>query len=206
VEFGQSIQAAVDAASPGDRITVQPGIYREPGRYCPTDTTKVCAVVVSKDDVSLIADARPGRPVILESMGSQQNGITFARPGSDTAQCLHDPSRHIRAPKSPASWCAISTQRNLHGLRRRLDDLIEHRERQQAVWNLSGSFERRLDQPQRRHRFPRHRDLRRTIPRRLRILDLEAGNVVVRPHLVDATSGLSDVDPGCRGNRWRRCG
>jgi parallel beta-helix repeat protein len=99
VEFGQSIQAAVDAASPGDRITVQPGTYREPGRYCPTDTTKVCAVVVSKDDVSLIAEPRPGRPVILESMGSQQNGITFARPGSDTAQCLHDATRHIRGAK-----------------------------------------------------------------------------------------------------------
>jgi parallel beta-helix repeat protein len=99
VEFGQSIQAAVDAASPGDRIMVQPGTYREPGRYCPTDTSKVCAVVVSKDDVSLIADPRPGRPVILESMGSQQNGITFARPGSDTAQCLHDATRHIRGAK-----------------------------------------------------------------------------------------------------------
>ena len=99
VEFGQSIQAAVDAASPGDRITVQPGIYREPGRYCPNDTTKVCAVVVLKDDISLIAEPRPGRPVILESMGSQQNGITFARPGSDTAQCLQDATRHIRGAK-----------------------------------------------------------------------------------------------------------
>jgi parallel beta-helix repeat protein len=99
VEFGQSIQAAVDAASPGDRIVVQPGIYREPGRYCPTDATKVCAVVVARDDISLIAEPRPGRPVVLESMGSQHNGITFARPGSNTAQCLHDPTRHIRGAK-----------------------------------------------------------------------------------------------------------
>jgi len=47
VQFGQSIQAAVDLASPGDRILVQPGTYREHGRYCPTDSSKVCAVVVS---------------------------------------------------------------------------------------------------------------------------------------------------------------
>jgi parallel beta-helix repeat protein len=99
VEFGQSIQAAVDAASPGDRITVQPGVYREPGRYCPHDATKVCAVVVAKDDISLVAEPRPGQPVILESMGSQHNGITFARPGADTAQCLHDATRHIRGAK-----------------------------------------------------------------------------------------------------------
>jgi parallel beta-helix repeat protein len=99
VEFGQSIQVAVDAASPGDRITIQPGVYREPGRFCPNDATKVCAVVVSKDDISLIGEPRPGQPVILESMGTQQNGITFARPGSDTAQCLHDTKQHIRSAK-----------------------------------------------------------------------------------------------------------
>ena len=40
VVFGQSIQAAVDLASPGDRILVQPGTYREPGRYCPTIRAK----------------------------------------------------------------------------------------------------------------------------------------------------------------------
>jgi hypothetical protein len=37
VEPGQSIQAAVDVASAGDRIMVQPGLYHEPGRPCPTD-------------------------------------------------------------------------------------------------------------------------------------------------------------------------
>jgi parallel beta-helix repeat protein len=89
----------VDTASPGDRIMVQPGTYREPGRFCPTDSTQVCAVVVSKDDISLIAESLPGRPVILESAGSQYNGITFARPGSDTAQCLNDATRHISGAK-----------------------------------------------------------------------------------------------------------
>ncbi len=96
---GQSIQAAVDVASSGDRIMVQAGIYHEPGRACPTDPAKLCAVVVSRDDISLIAQPRPGRPVILESTGNQHNGIAFALPGSDTAQCLQDPTRHIRGAK-----------------------------------------------------------------------------------------------------------
>src|SRR6516165_12776078 len=67
VQFGQSIQAAVDLAVPGDRILVQPGTYREPGRQCPTDSSKVCAVVVSKNDISLVAAPGSGRPVILEN-------------------------------------------------------------------------------------------------------------------------------------------
>jgi len=99
VEPGQSIQAAVDVASPGDRVMVQPGIYREPGRYCPTQPGKLCAVVVVNDDISLIAEPRPGRPVILESLGRQEQGIAFARLGVTAAQCLNDPRKHIRGAK-----------------------------------------------------------------------------------------------------------
>jgi parallel beta-helix repeat protein len=96
---GQSIQIAVDAAFPGDRIMVQPGTYHEIGRSCPTDPTKVCAVVVSKDDISLIAEPRSEQLAILESAGAQYNGIVFARPGSDTAQCLNNATQHIRRAK-----------------------------------------------------------------------------------------------------------
>ena len=99
---GQSIQSAVDAASPGDRIMVQPGTYHEPGQPCPTDSTKLCAVVISKDDISLIAEPRSGQQAILENPGgksSQYNGIAFARPNSDTAQCLNDTTLHIRGAK-----------------------------------------------------------------------------------------------------------
>src|SRR6516162_9965621 len=96
VQFGQSIQAAVDLASPGDRILVQPGTYRESGRYCPTDLSKVCAVVVSKNDISLVAQPRPGRPVILENTSNQTQGIAFGRPGVSPAQCLSDASKRIR--------------------------------------------------------------------------------------------------------------
>jgi len=143
---GQSIQIAVDAAFPGDRIMVQPGTYHEIGRSCPTDPTKVCAVVVSKDNISLIAEPRSGQLAILESAGAQYNGIVFARPGSDTAQCLNNATQHIRGAK--VSGFVV---RNFHGsgfffgLRRRLDDFVQCRERQQTVWNLSCSLERRLD-------------------------------------------------------------
>jgi parallel beta-helix repeat protein len=54
---------------------------------------------VSRDDISLIAEPRPGRPVVLESVGSQHNGIVFALPGSNNAQCLQDATRHIRSAK-----------------------------------------------------------------------------------------------------------
>jgi parallel beta-helix repeat protein len=98
VQFGQSIQAAVDLASPGDRILVQPGTYHEPGRPCPTDSTKVCAVVVSKNNISLVAEPRPGRPVILENPGNQTQGIgiAFGRPGVSDAQCVSDVSNRIK--------------------------------------------------------------------------------------------------------------
>jgi parallel beta-helix repeat protein len=96
VTFGQSIQAAVDEASPGDRVLVQPGIYRGPGRYCPTDSTKLCAVVVSKNGISLVAEPRPEQPVILENSGNQTQGIAFAKPGVSPAQCLSDARNRIK--------------------------------------------------------------------------------------------------------------
>ena len=96
VQFGQSIQAAVDLASPGDRILVQPGTYHEPGRPCPTDSTKVCAVVVSKNNISLVAEPRPRRPVILENPGNQTQGIAFGRPGVSPTQCRSDVSKRIK--------------------------------------------------------------------------------------------------------------
>src|SRR5439155_22138843 len=51
---GQSIQAAVDLASPGDTILVSPGTYTEAGQPCPTELTVRCAVVVNKDNIDLV--------------------------------------------------------------------------------------------------------------------------------------------------------
>src|SRR5262249_46826894 len=51
VKPGQSIQAAVDRALPGDVVLVQPGTYQEAGRPCPTDASSTCAVVVTQSNV-----------------------------------------------------------------------------------------------------------------------------------------------------------
>jgi parallel beta-helix repeat protein len=96
VQSGQSIQAAVDRALPGDRITVQPGTYHESGRPCPTVPTSVCAVVISADDISLIAASQSGQPVILENSGGQVQGIVFGKPGVTGTQCLENPTTHIK--------------------------------------------------------------------------------------------------------------
>jgi len=91
----QSIQAAVDAAAAGDRILVQPGTYHESGRPCPSDATVVCAVVITKDNINLLAQPLPGQPVILENAGGQDTGIAVAKPGAVPKQCLSTQTQRI---------------------------------------------------------------------------------------------------------------
>ena len=54
VHKGQSIQAAVDRAKPGDRILVGPGVYREEGKPCPAASAQTCAVAIQKNGIKLI--------------------------------------------------------------------------------------------------------------------------------------------------------
>src|SRR5262245_57389078 len=67
VRPGESIQAAVDGAAPGSTVVVLPGTYHEPG--------SPHAVAVTKDGIRLLARPRHGRPVVIERVGDQQNGV-----------------------------------------------------------------------------------------------------------------------------------
>lgn len=96
VHPGESIQAAVDRASPGDTILILPGTYREAGRICPTDSAQRCAVVITKDDLRVIGASSPGHPVVLENAGHQDQGIAVAVSGAVGRTCLHDPSQRIQ--------------------------------------------------------------------------------------------------------------
>ncbi len=92
VHRGQSIQQAVDRAHEGDRIFIHPGIYRETGRPCPTESGD-CAVVIQKDNISLIGRPNKNRPVVLEHSGDQHQGIAVGLTGD--ASCLTDESQRV---------------------------------------------------------------------------------------------------------------
>jgi parallel beta-helix repeat protein len=91
---GHSIQNAVDRAHAGDRIYVRPGIYHEQGRPCPPEPVHQCAVVITEDDISLIGRPRKNAPVVIESTGDAEEGVSVGRVGG--AGCLTDQSQRIQ--------------------------------------------------------------------------------------------------------------
>ncbi len=68
VHHNGSIQAVVDAASPGSVIGIEPGTYKE-------------AVVVAKAGIKLVGIARRGGRVTIENPGDAENGITVTDEG-----------------------------------------------------------------------------------------------------------------------------
>jgi parallel beta-helix repeat protein len=89
-----SIQAAVDQATPGATIVVEPGTYTEPGVPCPENPARRCAVAISKDDIRLVG--RPDdRPVTLQRAAGQDVGIAVAKTGNPT--CLSNPAERVHA-------------------------------------------------------------------------------------------------------------
>ena len=96
VSPGQSIQAAVDLALPGDTVRVLPGTYSEAGRPCPTEPAETCAVVVSQNNITLQAASQPGQPVVLQAALGQLQGIVFAKPGAAAGDCLTDSSLRMK--------------------------------------------------------------------------------------------------------------
>ena len=69
VHRGGSIQAAVDAAQPGDIIHIEAGIYKE-------------AILVNKPGIQLIGlVCDPSQKVIIQNPGDEENGITVRDDG-----------------------------------------------------------------------------------------------------------------------------
>ena len=94
VHRGQSIQAAVDRAKPGDRILVGPGVYREEGKPCPAISAQTCAVAIQKNGIKLIGQGSKRHPVVLRARHGQGAGIEVARE-SRSGECLSDASQRL---------------------------------------------------------------------------------------------------------------
>jgi hypothetical protein len=100
VRPGESIQAGVDAARAGDRVLVHPGSYSEERRRCPSDPGQTCAVVISRDRISVIGRSHGGRRVVLRSRDGQERGIAVGR--SRDGRCPTKPRRLMRESLTPA--------------------------------------------------------------------------------------------------------
>jgi len=87
VSEGESIQAAIDGASPGDTILVEPGIYEGAGRVISDDgdEERTAGLHITTDNLRLIGKARPGQgedgKVILLHSDGQYAGVYAAPDG-----------------------------------------------------------------------------------------------------------------------------
>ena len=96
----QSIQAAVDAASPGDWIVIAPGDYKERGDYTthPPITAPSAGVLIDKPNLHLLGLSRNG--VIID-------GTRSGPP------CSANPADQDRGPVGPNGPWAATASRSL---------------------------------------------------------------------------------------------
>ena len=79
VRPGDSIQAAIDRASPGTRIYILAGTYRE--LQNPTN-----GLTITKNGLTIIGQKTKKKRVVLENAGSQRNGIVIVP--EDRTDCM----------------------------------------------------------------------------------------------------------------------
>lgn len=109
VQPGQSIQAALDHATPGGWVLVQPGVYRETA-----DVTNGLSITRS---VNLVGLSSAHRKVVLENSGGQLNGIA-AVPAAHTSCMTCHSSLAPPFPRLPGVTAAsIAGAPTIRGLR-----------------------------------------------------------------------------------------
>jgi len=83
VNPGESIQAAVDAAAPGDTITVEPGDYTETQQGTAAACASAAAAICVTKPLKLIANSQSGAKVRILPSAGQNHGILVepANPG-----------------------------------------------------------------------------------------------------------------------------
>lgn len=89
VHPGQSIQAAVRSANPGDTVLIHRGTYRLRGRPCPTETNHKCGVLIRKNRIRLVGQGK----VVLKPRGDVQEGVAVV--GSKKPSCVNKRSQRL---------------------------------------------------------------------------------------------------------------